>query len=84
MGGAMIVEVAQQIFNGIVIGSVYVLIALGLTVIFGIGPALQIAGRDTTDALKESERDHKGHCQYSDLLYHLYTHQRSECLQHRK
>ena len=36
MGGAMIVEVAQQIFNGIVIGSVYVLIALGLTVIFGI------------------------------------------------
>lgn len=29
-------EIAQQIFNGLVIGSVYVLIALGLTVIFGI------------------------------------------------
>jgi branched-chain amino acid transport system permease protein len=29
-------EIAQQLFNGLVIGSVYVLIALGLTVIFGI------------------------------------------------
>lgn len=29
-------ELAQQLFNGLVIGSVYVLIALGLTVIFGI------------------------------------------------
>ena len=29
-------EIAQQIVNGLVIGSVYVLIALGLTVIFGI------------------------------------------------
>ena len=29
-------EIAQQIFNGLVIGSVYVLVALGLTVIFGI------------------------------------------------
>lgn len=29
-------ELAQQLFNGVVIGSVYVLIALGLTVIFGI------------------------------------------------
>lgn len=29
-------EFAQQLFNGLVIGSVYVLIALGLTVIFGI------------------------------------------------
>lgn len=30
------VEIAQQLLNGLVIGSVYVLIALGLTVIFGI------------------------------------------------
>ncbi len=30
------VEIAQQLLNGVVIGSVYVLIALGLTVIFGI------------------------------------------------
>jgi len=29
-------ELAQQLFNGLVIGSVYVLVALGLTVIFGI------------------------------------------------
>ena len=29
-------ELAQQLFNGLVIGSVYVLMALGLTVIFGI------------------------------------------------
>lgn len=32
----MITEILQQLFNGMVIGSVYVLIALGLTVIFGI------------------------------------------------
>ena len=32
----MIVELIQQIFNGLVMGSVYVLVALGLTVIFGI------------------------------------------------
>ncbi len=30
------IELAQQLFNGLVIGSVYMLIALGLTVIFGI------------------------------------------------
>ncbi|MBM3556813.1 MAG: branched-chain amino acid ABC transporter permease [Alphaproteobacteria bacterium] len=32
----MIVELLQQVFNGLVMGSVYVLVALGLTVIFGI------------------------------------------------
>jgi branched-chain amino acid transport system permease protein len=32
----MMTELLQQLFNGMVIGSVYVLIALGLTVIFGI------------------------------------------------
>ncbi len=32
----MMIEIAQQILNGLVIGSVYVLVALGLTVIFGI------------------------------------------------
>ncbi len=32
----MMTEILQQLFNGMVIGSVYILIALGLTVIFGI------------------------------------------------
>jgi branched-chain amino acid transport system permease protein len=32
----MITEILQQIFNGLAIGSVYVVIALGLTVVFGI------------------------------------------------
>ncbi len=31
-----VAEIAQQVLNGVVIGSVYVLVALGLTVIFGI------------------------------------------------
>jgi len=29
-------EILQQIFNGLAIGSVYTLVALGLTVVFGI------------------------------------------------
>lgn len=32
----MIVEIAQQVLNGLAIGSVYTVIALGLTVVFGI------------------------------------------------
>lgn len=33
---ALALEISQQVLNGLVIGSVYVLVALGLTVIFGI------------------------------------------------
>ena len=32
----MFVEIVQQMLNGLAIGSVYTLIALGLTVVFGI------------------------------------------------
>ena len=32
----MLVEILQQALNGLAIGSVYTLIALGLTVVFGI------------------------------------------------
>lgn len=32
----MLIDFIQQIFNGLVVGSIYTLIALGLTTIFGI------------------------------------------------
>lgn len=32
----MLVDLTQQLFNGLVIGSIYTLVALGLTIIFGI------------------------------------------------
>ena len=32
----MLVDLIQQLFNGLVIGSIYTLVALGLTIIFGI------------------------------------------------
>lgn len=43
----MIIDFLQQIFNGLVVGSIYTLIALGLTTIFGIlGIAHFAHGRD--------------------------------------